>query len=144
MKLKLDKQLLAETFFRNTSLLGIVNASKDYEFCWQVNNRMQFDLRLNTSIEIQLHKKNRAYFFSVFEFIEPITATEHYVYNNKHAGEYLIPDLKHMDFLWLVKNPDGLTKDIHQFCNHIRNVDKVQLVADLTTTTFKNKEYLIF
>lgn len=70
MKLKLDFEELADDFFSDTRLVGIVAALKDYQFCCHLNQLLRFDLRNNNEIEIQLNKKKRDYFFSVFEFRE--------------------------------------------------------------------------
>ena len=29
---------------------------------------------------------------------------KHYLYNNEDDGEYLLPEFKHLDFLWLIKD----------------------------------------
>ena len=61
------------------------------------------DFRINHEMEIQLKKKKRDYFFSVFEYREPTGSLSHYLYNNQFDGEYLLPEFKHLDFLWLMK-----------------------------------------
>jgi hypothetical protein len=67
MKLKIDNESIAEEFFENSFLMGIVAPVKDYMFSWQVNNKLGFKFRINNSLEIQLRKKSRNYFFSVYE-----------------------------------------------------------------------------
>jgi hypothetical protein len=64
MKLTLDNKDLTDGFFEETKLLGIMAPIKDYLFCWQVNQLMGVDFRINNELEIQLKKKGRTYFFS--------------------------------------------------------------------------------
>ena len=97
-KLILDTQDITDGFFEDTRLLGIMAPMKDYQFCWQLNNILGVDFRVNNEIEIQLKKKNRNYFFGLYEYHEPSTALEHYIYNNQFDGEYLLPEFKHLDF----------------------------------------------
>ena len=59
LKLKIDNEALAEEFFEDAVLLGIVAPVKDYMFCWQINQTLGIDFRVNNDIEIQLTKKNR-------------------------------------------------------------------------------------
>jgi len=66
-KLSLNNHELAEEFFEDTRLLGIMAPVKDYQFCWQLNNLLGMDFRINHDIEIQLKRKKRDYFFTVFE-----------------------------------------------------------------------------
>ena len=72
MKLKIDNDVLVEEFFQDTRLLGIVAPIKDYRFCWHLNQILQFDFRINNGIEIQLNKKRRTYFFSIYEHVEKV------------------------------------------------------------------------
>ena len=43
MKLKLDFEGLAEDFFEETHLLGIVSPIRDYQFCWFLNHLFRYD-----------------------------------------------------------------------------------------------------
>ena len=104
MKFSLDNKDLTDGFFEETRLLGIMAPIKDYMFCWQVNQLMGVDFRINNELEIQLKKKGRNYFFAVYEFAQPATCLMHYLYNNQHDGEYLLPEFRHLDFLWLLKD----------------------------------------
>ena len=86
-KLKIDNELLAEEFFENTLLLGIMAPMDSHQFVWQVNQSMRFDFRINDEIEIQLTKKNRQYFFSVYEYREPNMALEYFLYKNLFSNQ---------------------------------------------------------
>ena len=101
MKLTLDTRGMTDDFFEETKLLGIMAPMNDYQFCWRLNQLLGIDFRINNELEIQLQKKQRAYFFGVYEYGEPATCLKHYLYNNHHDGEYLLPEFKHLDFLCL-------------------------------------------
>jgi hypothetical protein len=143
-KLILDTQDITDGFFEDTRLLGIMAPMKDYQFCWQLNNMLDIDFRVNNDIEIQLKKKNRNYFFSLFEYREPATSLEHYIYNNQFDGEYLLPEFKHLDFLWLMKGDLVTNEMLQRQTEGIRSINGVQLVVELTNEKIKNKEHLIF
>ncbi|MBS1565714.1 MAG: IPExxxVDY family protein [Bacteroidetes bacterium] len=144
MKLKLDMEEMAEGFFEDTRLLGIMAPVRDYQFCWQLNRLFQFNFRINNNIEIQLRKKQRNYFFTVFEYPEPATSLVHYLYNNKYDGEYLLPEFKHVDFLWLMKGDTVSDDFFDSTIRRIREINGVQLVNELTNEKIKNKGQLIF
>ena len=144
LKLRIDNDALAEEFFDGTRLLGIVAPVKDYQLCWQLNQVLRFDLRNNNELEIQLTKKNRKYFFAIYEYKEPHNSIKHYLYNNQFDGEYLLPELKHLDFLWLITGDeveDGAVSSLQQ---SIKNINGVQLVMELAAEKIKNKQHLIF
>lgn len=143
-KLLLNTKELTDEFFGDSHLLGIMSPVKDYQFCWYLNNSMGLDFRINNDIEIQLTKKNRNYFFAVYEFSEPTGSLTHYIYNNQFDGEYLLPEFKHLDFLWLMKGDEITSKSLQQMITNLRAISGIQLVIELTNEKIKNKEHLIF
>jgi hypothetical protein len=144
MKLKIDNDALAEEFFEDALLMGIVAPVKDYQFSWHLNQVLGFDFRLNNELEIKLTKKQRNYFFAVYEYQVPGVTLCHYLYNNKFDGEYLLPEFKHLDFLWLIKGDTPGNEELKELMGFIRSVHSVQLVIEMTNEKIKNKQHLIF
>lgn len=144
MKLKIDNESLVEEFFHCTKLLGIVAPMKDYQFSWMVNQYMGFNFRINHNLEIQLRKKDRNYFFSIFEFQTPSCTTTHFLYNNHFDGEYLLPEFKHLDYLWLIKDEDNLGADVTSIQKWLKVLPGIQLVVEMTNEKIRNKQHLIF
>lgn len=143
-KLILDNEELTHEFFEDTRLLGIMAPVKDYQFAWQLNQLMGVDFRINNDIEIQLKRKGRNYFFTVYDFHESTGSLSHYLYNNQFDGEYLLPEFKHLDFLWLMKGDTVEDNTLSSHISTIRSVAGVQLVTELTNEKIKNKDHLIF
>ena len=143
-KLKIDNEALAEEFFEDSRLLGIVAPIKDYQFSWQLNQLLGFNFRVNNDIEIQLTKKQRKYFFSIYEYPVPSITLVHYLYNNQFDGEYLLPEFKHLNFLWLIKGDLVAAEDLKLLMRSIRSLPGVQLVTEMTNEKIKNKQHLIF
>jgi len=144
MKLVLDTEGLTDDFFEDTKLLGIMAPVKDYQFGWQLNQLMGIEFRINNDIEIQLTRKRRNYFFAVFDFHENTGSLSHYLYNNQFDGEYLLPEFKHLDFLWLMKGDFISDETLQEYITAIKTISGVQLVMELTNEKIKNKEHLIF
>lgn len=144
MKLKMDIDVMVQQFFEDCILLGIVAPVKDYQLCWQMNQVLGFDFRNNNEIEIQLTKKERKYFFSVFEYPVPATCLTHYLYNNQFDGEYLLPEFKHLDYLWLMKGEYVSRDELKALTYAIKTLPGVQLVTEMTNEKIRNKQHLIF
>jgi hypothetical protein len=143
MKLKIDNETLAQEFFECSRLLGIVAPVKDYQFTWQINQVLGFKFRINNNLEIQLRKKERNYFFSVYEYEVPNCTMVHYLYNNQYDGEYLLPEFKHLDFLWLAKGEEMENDELFSLQQSIKSLPGVQLVNEMTHEKIKNKQHLI-
>ncbi|HET9055559.1 MAG TPA: IPExxxVDY family protein [Chitinophagaceae bacterium] len=144
LKLRIDNDALAEEFFDGTRLIGIVAPIKDYQLCWRLNQVLRFNFRNNNELEIQLSKKNRKYFFAIYEYNEPGSSIKHYLYNNQFDGEYLLPELKHLDFLWLIAGEAVGDAALNSLQQSIRTINGVQLVMELKVEKIKNKQHLIF
>ncbi len=143
-KLLLDVDELNDDFFDGTRLLGITATVKNYQFCMQLNNMLGYDFRLNPEIEIHLKKKNRNYYFSIYQYNEPNTSLIHYLYQNQFDGEYLLPEFKHMDFLWLMKYDYVEDEKCNWIRQSIRNLNGVQMITELTNEQIKNKGNMVF
>ena len=144
MKLTLDVKSLNEDFFDNTRMLGITASVKNYLFCWQLNQILGFRFRLNPDIEIQLQRKKRSYFFRVYEYREKTSALTHFLYHNYYDGEYLLPEFKHMDFLWLMKGEIVDDLQCSQLTGRVKTISGVQMVTELTLEKIKSKGNLVF
>mgnify|MGYP000376061528 FL=1 len=144
MKLKIDNETLAQEFFEDSLLLGIVAPVKDYQFSWQLNQILGFNFRVNNDFEIQLTKKERKYFFAIYEYAVPSTCLIHYLYSNQFDGEYLLPELKHLDFLWLIKGEAVSAQELKSLMQSIKSLPGVQLVNEMTNEKIKHKQHLIF
>jgi hypothetical protein len=143
-KFKIDNEALAEEFFDGSRLIGIVAPIKDYQFSWKLNEMLGFKFRLNNDIEIQLTKKQRKHFFSIYEYAVPSSSLVHYLYNNEFEGEYLLPEFKHLDFLWLMKGDPVGDDELKMLIQSVKSLPGVQLVTEMTHEKIKNKQHLIF
>ena len=144
MKLRLNIDELNEDFFIGTRLMGINAPLKNYRFCWLLNKWLGYDFRLNPDVEIQLRKRERNYFFSIYQYQEPNTSLIHYIYHNQFDGEYLLPEFRHMDFLWLIKG-DTIDEEKCNWIKHsVKKIQGVQLIAELTNEHIKNKGNMVF
>ncbi|MBK8710689.1 MAG: IPExxxVDY family protein [Niastella sp.] len=143
MKLKIDKASLVESFFEYTCILGIVAPVKDYLLIWNINQVLGFNMYINHSLEVQLHKKGRDYFFSVYEYKVPGTGIVHSLYNNHDDGEYLLPEFRHLDFVWLISGECTEDLDSGSLQSALKVLPSVQLVNEIPFEKIKNRENLI-
>ena len=144
MKFRLDIGEMTDEFFSETRLLGIMTPVKNYQFCWSLNRALGYNFRLKTDVEIQLRKKSRTYFFSLYHHTEPNSFLTHYLYDNQRDGEYLIPEFKHMDYLWLMKGDLVDDSKCSGITASIKSINGVQLVTELTNEKIKHKERMMF
>lgn len=144
LKLKIDNDELAEEFFSDVRIIGITGPKKAYQFCWLLNHQLRFDFRINNEIEISLARKNRNYFFNIYQYIKPGNSVTYLLYTNQFDGEYLLPEFKHFDFFWMFKGNDILEDDVLTIVRNLRELKGIQFVTELQIEQIKNKSHLIF
>lgn len=142
-KFKLITHQAIDDFFRDSSLIGIISRQREYQLCWQLNGLMRFNFKMNNEVEVVLEKKEKRCFFHVYEYKEPTRFTTHYLYSNHYKGEFLVPELKHIDFLWLLKGDYYNEKEVKWLMDGIRQVNSIQLVTLIHPLELKSRENLI-
>jgi hypothetical protein len=144
MKLKISNDDLADSFFEDSHVLGVVSSLKNFQFIWHINQQLGFTFRLNSELEIELRKKTRNYFFSIYEYQIPQTSLVYYIYHNQNNGEYLLPEFKHLDFIWMIKGEDFSLNELESLQKTIKMMPSVQFVVEMDQEKIKNKQHLIF
>lgn len=143
-QLVINNQLLASEFFEDAILLGIQCPVEPHRFVWQVNRSFGYQFTYQQGAEITVRVQKRTYLYPVYQCTEPNMELLHLLYVNEYDGKHLLPELKHIDFLWLLKGGtpgDGFHTLLMQ---ELRKTEQVQLVLELTNEKIKNKEHLIF
>jgi hypothetical protein len=142
-KFRLVTHAAVDDFFQDARLLGITSRTKEYQLCWEVNRTLGFQFKMNNELEVMLLKKKKKCFFTVYECQESMRFTVHYLYSNHYKGEYLLPELKHIDYIWLVKGNYYSDEEIRWLIEGIRKIAHVQLVTILRPGELKSRENLI-
>jgi hypothetical protein len=142
-KLVIDNAQIAEEYFEHAQLLGIQCAAEPHKFVWLINKHFAFDFRYQPGTEIEMKKQGRKFSFPVFGFDESHLSVQHLIYTNQFDGEYLLPELKHTDFLWLVRSESLDAAFMSLLAAEIKKVNQVQLVTLLSNDKIKNKQHLV-
>jgi hypothetical protein len=90
-----------------------------------------------------MRRKERTYYFSVYQSAEPNSSLMHYLYHNHYDGEYLLPEFRHMDFLWLMKGDLASDEAVSWIRQVVKSIPEVQLIVELPIEQVKNKSNMI-
>ena len=143
MKLKLDDDQMSDNFFEGTRILGIASTLKNYQLCFHIEKELFIDFRTSADLQIPLENNKRSYSFTVYEFVQPNIATEHFLYSNKNDGEALLPELQHLDFIWLLKgNHFFIDDEFSKLQQRLRVINGIQLVTEVSQDKIKSKDNL--
>lgn len=142
-KLRIDNNVLAAEFFADASLLGIQCALEPHHFVWHVNRFFMYDFRYQSGSEIMVNKKNRKFSYPIFQCMEPGRELLHILYSNENDGEYLLPEMRHFDYLWLLKGELENDEVLLQILETIKNIEQVQMALQVPNDKILHKTQLV-
>ena len=124
-------------------LISIVSAERDYRLCWLLNRDFKLDFKRQEEIPIHYAKKKKYAYFNLYYFEDELNWLQYYFINNKSQGESLIPELKQVDYLLLIKGgeADSFKDEIMQGLNRM---NQVQAILDTNPEHLSSKYNLIF
>ncbi len=144
----LDNTETEHMFFKEALVIGIVAPVKDYKFCWFINTNTSLDFRKTQEQALHLRKQKadtayREYVFSVYECDDPIHGHQHILYANTCDGEYLLPELKNFDFIWLIQGVDVVHYKGNDVVELLKGLSVVQLCTIISPKLITHKSHLI-
>lgn len=169
--LLLDEDKMHDDFFQDTAMVGIAANLPAYHFCWLLNNHFDIaferDLRQDVKLEKEekeqkqtnvlsifdtppaapqgktelVQKKTEKYNFPVYHYNLPNSNDQYILYKLKDKGEGLLPELKHLDFLWMIKTT-LFEKDARRIADELKKLPSVRLSQILNADQMKNLNML--
>jgi len=158
----LDVGEMKENFFADSAMIGIATAIPGYRFCWLINKhfgtsfanvpenticmgegkagketvsyisaRAQGDMFATETVE----QKELSYFPTYCHAI-PNSTHNYMLYQLKSGKKALLPEAKHLDFLWLIQTGEP-EYDAHVIMQELRTMPEIQLVQELTRDQIK-------
>ncbi|MCW3121724.1 MAG: IPExxxVDY family protein [Flavipsychrobacter sp.] len=138
----------SDGFFEDTAMIGIASAQPGYRFCWILNNHFEINFgRDPEQKNILLRKKDKqkneqAYNFPIYQYDLPNSTNKYLLYKLKDGSESLLPETKHMDYLWLIQTGNA-EEDALYIVNELKNIPDVQLAQVLLPDQLKNLNNLL-
>jgi len=161
----LDVGEMRDSFFAESALIGVSAAIPAYRFCWLVNKILdmcfenvpenliemnetrsgketfkqggrQLQVSMFDSTPEPDNDKTDKYFFSTFLHKVPNSSHSHLLYQLKSGKKTLLPEAKHLDYLWLVQTAEP-EHDAHIIMERLRVIPTFQLVQAIDSDLVK-------
>lgn len=137
-KLVLDMAAMQEDFFADSALIGIVSALPAYRFSWLLNQKFGLKFAREAELDIVVQTgKGKQYYFPVYQHCMPLNGYKHLLYKLKADKENLLPEVKQLDYLWMIQSNDA-DADANEIIQHLRNIAEIQLAQALSHDRLKN------
>ncbi len=138
----LDMAAIQEREFSDTALIGISTSLSPHKFCHEVNNKLDMDFVRRPEMDITIHAKDQQYSFHFFEYQVPLNGGIYTIYKLKNGPQFLLPELKQLDYLWKVECAcaEDEAENIIQYLYHFPDIQLAQLIP---TDRLKNLSHLL-
>ena len=136
-KLVLDTSAMQEDFFEDTAMIGIGTAQQGYRFCWMLNNHFDINFLRDPEQNICLQKKDSKYYFPIYQYTLPNSNHKYLLYKLKTGNEFLLPEARQLDYLWLIQTASPEEDALH-ITKELKNIPDVQLAQILDPEQMKN------
>lgn len=134
---------MQEEFFADAALIGLVSTLPASRLCWLLNNRFDISFTRRPDMDICLQKSpSKQHYFSIYEYNIPLSETRYLLYKLKSSNEALLPELKQLDYLWMIQSSSAET-DAATFTAWLRDMPEIQLAQTITPDRLKNISHLL-
>lgn len=141
-KLVLDMDEIKENFFSDAALIGIVSTLPSHRFCGIINRQLDMNFERKAESDPVVQIKDETHYFHFYEYDLPLNGGRYAIYRLKSENEPLLPEIKQLDYLWMIEcaDYDAKARDIIQL---LRNLPDVQLAQIVETDKLKNTHLLL-
>jgi len=142
-KLTLDMAAMEDAFFADTALIGLASRLSAPRLCWLLNRRFDLQLGRRADLDICVTKApSQQYYFPIYEYTVPLSDMRYLLYRLKCREECLLPELKQLDFLWMIQGGEAAVA-ADRLTIHLRRQQEIQLAQVLSADRLKNPGYLL-
>jgi hypothetical protein len=124
------------------TIWGINSNMEDYRICLFLNQYLNWNLKRVHDIEFYSPQIKAAKHFNAFKYKNEVDFYTLELIQNKNSGNILIPELKNIDFLFLLNGEaDYFEKD--EFISTLSNINGIQSVIPIEVNSLKSKHNLL-
>lgn len=122
------RKLLIEDEKPTFQIVGISSLLKDYRLCFFLNPIFEFDLKLlNSEFKLTFDKEAKMHDINFYYGTDASKHLEVYLLSNKQKKQYLLPELKKLDFVLKVFSIDSIDEKVAQI-NNIEGVETAMIL----------------
>lgn len=134
----LDMHAVQKDFFEESAIIGLGTALPMYRLCSLLNRLFEVELACDPEMTIELNFKNKpSVFFPVYQCWLYNSEQQYLIYKNKMNNAVLVPEIKSVDYLWLVQSSSP-HKDALAILEQIRTLPDIDMCKILKTTELKS------
>ncbi len=122
-------------------MFGVVSSEKPHRFAWLLNNALHLNLKRQDDIPF-VGKESQESNFPRFDYHDELNRLQYYLLGNKDESQCILPELKHVDYILLIKGAIEYFKP-KKLITAGKKIESVQLITEINQQLLKSKHNLI-
>lgn len=125
-------------------LIAINTPLKDYRVCHFINKYLNFDFKKLPDLAVDIYQgTTEPAFFSIYHYQWETTETDFYFIANKGSEGLLIPEMREVDYFFMIKNFIDDT-DLNNIITTLNRVPEIIAAVKIEPKKIKSRENLLF
>ena len=125
-------------------LIAINTPLKDYRVCHFINKFLNFNLTKTSDLAVDIYQiTTDPAFFSIFHYQWETTETDFYFIANKGTEGLLIPEMREVDYFFMIKNFIDDT-DLNSIVSTLNRIPEIIAAVKIDPKKIKSRENLLF
>jgi hypothetical protein len=138
----LAKRNVIDAIEFNFQVWGINSNMEDYRLCWHFNEKLKWEMKRIKDIRFYSPKIKDHMHFNAYKYQQKIDRYTVELLQNKNGGNYLIPEMKNFDFLFIFQGEDDYF-DTDGFSKSLTNITGIQSVIPVNVNSLKSRYNLL-
>lgn len=123
-------------------LIGMATPLQDYRLAWNINKTLHKGLTRVDDLVVVDVESQRQTSFSRYDYLEELTKSYFHLLRNREGTTLLLPEVKEMDFLLLIKG-EYYRSRLTGMLKKIRQIEAIQAVVHIPAAPLRSKHNLI-
>lgn len=125
-------------------LIAINTPLKDYRVCHFINKHLNFNFKKQPDLAVDIYQGiNEPAQFSIYHHQWEATETDFYFIANKGSEGLLIPEMREVDYFFMVKNFIDDT-DLNNIISQLNRIPEIMAAVKIEPKKIKSRENLLF
>lgn len=118
LSLQLDHTAVEEDFFEDLKMFCLICPHEPYHLAWHINGTLPFNFKRTPNQDILMGND----YYVVYEYEEPINQIQHYLVASRSKTNYILPELRNIDFIWMIKGGHKVEEYVKQLPAMTKNI----------------------
>jgi hypothetical protein len=140
----LTKKVLKFEIDLDFVLIAINTPLKDYRVCHFINKYLNFNFKKIPDLAVDIFQLiTEPAFFSIYHYQWETTETDFYFIANKGSEGLLIPEMREVDYFFMIKNFIDDT-DLNNIISALNRIPEIMAAVKIEPKKIKSRENLLF